>query len=116
MIDPASLLAPPPLYDHPDNEMWVDEQIWGHRLWDSQSPWLLFLEFLNIAEACHREDRLLDQQGNYYPLLFKPYQRMYLRNILFNNEAMFRISERYPDSTSAWSNWLSWMAENAKAI
>lgn len=116
MLDPASLLPPPPLNDHPDNEMWIDEQIWGHRLWDSQSSWLVFLEFLNIAEACHREDRLLDQQGNYYPLLFRPYQRMYLRNILFNNEALFRISERHPDSTSAWSNWLAWMAENAKAV
>lgn len=116
MFDLASLLPAPPPNDHPDNEMWVDEQIWGHRLWDSQSAWLVFLEFLNIAEACHREGKLLDQQGNYYPLLFRPYQRMFLRNILFNNEALFRIGERYPDSSSAWSNWLTWMKENAKAV
>ncbi len=116
MIDPALLLPAPPPNDHPDNEMWVDEQIWGHRLWDSQSPWLLFLEFLNIAEASHRENHLLDQQGIFYPLLFRPYQRMFLRNILFNNEALFRISERYSDNTSAWSNWLAWMADNSKAI
>ncbi len=116
MVDPASLIPAPPPNDHPDNEMWVDEQIWGHRLWDSESPWLLFLEFLNIAEACRGDNRLLDEQGNYYPLNFKPYQRMPLRNILFNNEALFRISERFPDSTSAWSNWLAWMAENAKGV
>jgi hypothetical protein len=116
MVDPSSLLPAPPSIEHPDNEMWVDEQIWGHRLWDSQSPWLLFLEFLNIAEACHRDNRLLEEQANYYPLNFRPYQRMFLRNILFNNEALFRISERYPDSTSAWSNWLAWMNENAKAV
>lgn len=116
MVDPALLLPAPPPNDHPDNEMWVDEQIWGHRLWDSQSPWLVFLEFLNTAEACHRDNRLLDQQGNYYPLLFRPYQRMFLRNILFNNEALFRIGERCPDSTSAWASWLAWMGENAKAV
>ena len=114
MVNPASLLPPPPPKDHERNEMWVDEQIWGHRLWDSQSSWLLFLEFLNVAEACHRDNRLLDEQGRYYPLEFKPFQRMFLRNILFNNEALFRISERFPDSNSAWSEWLAWMRENAK--
>lgn len=116
MVDPTLLLPPPPPTDHQDNEMWVDEQIWGHRLWDSQSPWLLFLEFLNIAEASHRDNRLLDQQGSHYPLLFKPYQRMFLRNILFNNEALFQINDRYSDSASAWNNWLSWMTTNAKAV
>ena len=116
MVDPTLLVPPPPLNDHPENEMWVDEQIWGHRLLDSQSPWLVFLEFLSIAEACQRDNHLLDEQGTYYPLQFKPYQRMSLRNILFNNEELFRISERYPDSTSAWSNWLSWMTESAKAV
>src|SRR3989442_15301210 len=102
MVDPSSLLPTPPRSDHSEIEMWVDEQIWGHRLWDSQSPWLLFLEFLSIAEACKRDNHLLDEQGVYYPLLFRPYQRMFLRNILFNNEALFRISERHPESTSAW--------------
>lgn len=116
MVDPTLFLPPPPPNDHPDNEMWLDEQIWGHRLWDSQSPWLIFLEFLNVAEACHRENRLLDKHGSYYPLPFRPFQRMFLRNIIFNNEALFRINERYPDSASAWSHWLQWMSENAKAV
>jgi len=116
LVDPTQLLPAPPRNDHPENELWLDEQIWGHRLWDSQSPWLIFLEFLNIAEACQRDNQLLNQQGNYYPLIFRPFQRMFLRNILFNDEELFRISERYTDSMSAWSNWLAWMAENAKAV
>src|SRR5437899_10912993 len=103
MVDPPVTLPPPHREDHRDNKMWVDEQIWGHRLWDSQSPWLLFLEFLNLAEACHRDGRLLDEGGVYYPLRFKPYKRMHLRNILFNNEEMFQIAERFPDSATAWS-------------
>lgn len=32
-------------------EIWVDEAIWGHRLHDEQSPWLTFLEFLNVLLA-----------------------------------------------------------------
>src|SRR5438045_1267474 len=100
MVDPALLLPTPHRDDH-RNEMWVDEQIWGHRLWDSQSPWLLFLEFLNVAEACHREGHLLDQPEAPQPLRYRPYKRMFLRNILFNNEAMFQIAERYPDNGTA---------------
>ena len=115
MVDPTALVPSPPPNEHPENEMWVDEQIWGHRLLDSQSPWLLFLEFLSIAEACRRDDHLLDERGT-YTYEFRPHQRMFLRNILFNNEELFRIGERYPDSRSAWSIWLAWMAENAKAV
>ena len=71
--------------DH-DISPWLEEQIWGHRIWDNQSPWLLFLEFLTIAEACLRENRLFDEGDDYYPLRFRPHQRLYLRNILFNNQ------------------------------
>lgn len=116
MVDPARLLPPPHREDHRDNKMWVDEQIWGHRLWDSESPWLLFLEFLTVAEACHREGRLLDERGTHYPLLFRPNQRLHLRNILFNNEGLFRMAERHPDSGTAWTHWLAWMADHAKGV
>lgn len=116
MSETAATLPPPHREDHRDNKMWVDEQIWGHRLfWDS-SPWLLFLEFLTVAEACQRDGRLLDERGTYYPLLFRPYQRLYLRNILFNNEGLAQIGTRYPDSNTAWSHWLTWMADHAKAV
>jgi hypothetical protein len=116
VIDLASLVQTPNPHDHPQNKMWVDERIWGHRLWDSQSPWLLFLEFLNIAEACHREGQLLDEHGCYYPLHFRPYKRMFLRNILFNSETMALIAEKHRDNASAWSHWLKWMEDNAKAV
>lgn len=114
MADTATMLPLPPREDYRDNSMWVDEQIWGHRLWDSQSPWLLFLEFLGVAEASLRTGQLF-QNGN-HPLLYKPYKRLYLRNILFNNEALARIAERYPDSNSAWNAWLEWMNTNAKGV
>lgn len=101
--------------------MWVDEQIWGHRLWDAQSPWLIFLEFLTVAEACHREGRLLqdlsiDAQNRPTPLSFRPYKRMYLRNILYNNEEIFRIAEKHADDSTAWRLWLQWMQDNAQAV
>lgn len=115
MVDLTSVISPP----HPDDHKispWVDEQIWGHRLWDSESPWLLFLEFLSVAEACHRDGNLLHEDDRFRALAFKPYKRMHLRNILFNNEEMLRIAERHPDSASAWATWLQSMEEKAFGI
>lgn len=114
MPSPATMLPLPPREDYRDNSMWIDEQVWGHRLWDSQSPWLLFLEFLNVAEASHRNGQLF-QNGN-HPLLFKPHKRLHLRNILFNNQVLMRIAEQYPESNSAWNAWLEWINVNAKGV
>jgi hypothetical protein len=114
MANSAIMLPLPAREDYRDNSMWVDEQMWGHRLWDSQSPWLLFLEFLGVAEASIRSGQLF-ANGN-HPLLYKPYKRLHLRNILFNNEVLIQIAERYPDSISAWDKWLEWMGTNAKGV
>src|SRR6266478_2728056 len=104
MSDTIFLPPPPPSY-HPDNEMWVDEQIWGHRLWDSQSPWLIFLEFLTVAEACDRDGRLLDDRGLPFPFNYRPSKRLHLRNILYNNELIFDIADRSADDATAWRDW-----------
>ena len=102
--------------DHPDTNMWVDEEIWGHRLWDAQSPWLIFLEFLTVAEACHREGQLLDDQGRRHPLKYRPNKHLYLRNILYNNEMIFQIAEQNADNEAAWRRWLEWIEDNAQGV
>lgn len=109
-------LPPPPRNDHPDNEMWIDEQIWGHRLWDATSPWLIFLELLGVAEARERDQSLFDDGGQPYPLSFRPAKRMYLRNILYNNEPLLRIAEEGLADGAAWEKWLTAMAERAQAV
>lgn len=116
MIDQTILLPQPPPSDHSDNDMWLDERIWGHRLFEKQSAWLVFLECLTLADACHRDKKLLNHGTDYYPLHYRPQQRLYLRNILFNNEMLFQIAERDHVSASAWKEWLAWMAENAKGV
>lgn len=103
-----------PNHDHRISP-WVDEEIWGHRLWDSQSPWLVFLEFLTVAEGCAREGRLLEG-GAPYPLTFRPAQRLYLRNILFNSEDVLRIAADHPSSGAAWDAWLGRMDERARGV
>ena len=110
----ASIPGPHPNLDH-DISPWLDEQMWGHRLWDSQSPWLVFLEFLTVAEACEREGRVLEP-GGAYPLTFRPQQRMFLRNILFNSDDVARVAEEIRDSRRAWDTWLARMGERARAV
>ena len=102
---------------HSNISPWLDEQIWGHRIWDGQSPWLLFLEFLTVAEACLRENRLLDEGGVYYPLQFRPYRRLYLRNVLFNNqfvnEFVDQMDTQHNDDT-IWKEWTRRMSKDAQ--
>ena len=38
-------------------DMWVDEAIWGHRLYDEETPWLAFLEFLNVLGSEDHDSR-----------------------------------------------------------
>lgn len=104
-----------PHYDH-QIQYWIDERIWGHRIWDNQTPWLIFLEFVGIAESAHREGSLLDENGKYYPLLFHPHQRILLRNILYNNQILPFILDKYPDNIRAWKEWTSWMKEHARGV
>ena len=102
---------------HSDISPWLDEQIWGHRILDSQSPWLLFLEFLTVAEACLRENRLFDEGGVYYPLQFRPYQRLYLRNILFNNQFVNEFVDQIDtrrNNSAIWKEWLQRMSKEAQ--
>lgn len=97
-------------------DYWIEEQIWGHRIWDNQTPWLIFLELLGIADYTHGKGALLDENGKFYPLLFHPQRRMMLRNVLYNNQIMPYLLDKYPDDSRAWDEWKRWMNENAKGI
>ena len=98
-------------------DIWLEEKYWGHRLWDQQSPWLVFLEFLCVAESAHRDGHLFDFERSQYPSSYRPYARIHLRNILFNNEQfLIQLDRENSDSTSAWFKWLEWMAEHSHGL
>lgn len=98
-------------------DLWLEEKYWGHRLWDQQSPWLLFLEFLCVAESANRNGYLFDVERSQYPSSYKPYARIHLRNILFNNEQhLIRIDRDNSDSHVAWHKWLGWMSEHSHGL
>src|SRR5690554_5047203 len=83
--------------------MWVDEAIWGHRLYDEQTPWLCLMEFLNVLQSEYNEGRAF-QETNYNSLRYFAYSRMYLRNILFNNPQLQIIEKEH--SNNKWDKWI----------
>lgn len=99
-----------------DSDMWVDEAIWGHRLYDEQTPWLCLMEFLNVVHSEMLVGRgLVEESPN--KLAYSPESRLYLRNILFNNPHIDVISKQYKnDNNMQWSKWEEEMINNMAGV
>lgn len=96
-----------------DSSMWVDEAIWGHRLYDEQTPWLCIMEFLNVLQSEYQEGRAF-KESNFNSLRYTAYSRMYLRNILFNNPHMEIIEKEFRnDNSTQWKKWIEEMNKNS---
>lgn len=106
---------PPPVDRSRQIELWVDEAIWGHRLYDEQVPWLAFLECLGVAFAEHREGRLFEEPLD-RRLTYRPAVQLRLRNILFNNPRITLIAESGGDDESCWRRWFEEMAHESGGI
>lgn len=101
-------LPPPDSYDQ-SSSMWVDEAIWGHRLYDEQLPWMVFLEFLNVFHHESEKNRAFDEPNGLNTLQYRAAHRLYLRNVLFNNPHLAEIRLNYPNDNNRWDEWLKRM-------
>ncbi|QDJ49339.1 hypothetical protein [Bordetella hinzii] len=82
----------------------VDENIWGHRLYDEQLPHLTVLEFLG-ALGSNLDKPLCPHEGLGGAFRFRPQRQIRLRGLLFNNPYVESISEsKYAD----WEKWDQW--------
>ena len=68
-------LPRPDTYDQ-SSSMWVDEEIWGHRLYDEQVPWMVFLEFLNVFQYEFNEGRAFDEPSGPNTLKYRAAHRL----------------------------------------
>ncbi len=100
---------------NPDSSLWLDEGIWGHRLHDEQSPWLAYLEFLNVLAHEDSHGRAFTEPDGPNRLLYRPAKRLYLRNILFNNPRLEDIRHKHPSDDGRWQEWLKQM-ESTQAV
>lgn len=109
------LARPTEFEDRAGPAFWIDEAIWGHRLHDEQSPWLIFLEFMTVLLAEHRAGRAL-REDRLNSLSYKPQLQLHLRNLVFNNPHVMTVRAEARSDEAAWSMWLEKMAESAGGI
>lgn len=114
--DPANVVPRPPRTSDSCRNLssWVEEGIWGHRLWHRQTPWLLFLECLNIAEAAHRQNDLLTPHSSLQSIGYRLHQRHILRNLVFNNPSLCTIADSGRADTVLWDDWIKAMSEDSQ--
>ncbi|MGA3959685.1 hypothetical protein ACI2VD_01425 [Ralstonia nicotianae] len=83
----------------------VDENIWGHRLYDEQLPHLTVLEFLGVLGSnLDRPLRPYEDLGG--AVRFKPQRQIRLRGLLFNNPYVESIAESALSDEEKWRQWL----------
>jgi hypothetical protein len=101
-------LPPPDTFDQ-SSSMWVDEAIWGHRLYDEQSPWMVLLEFLNVFHYELTKGRPFEEPNGLNTLKYQAAQRLHLRNILFNDPYLAEVRAEFAHDTNRWDEWLKRM-------
>jgi hypothetical protein len=82
----------------------VDENIWGHRLYDEQLPHLAVLEFLGVLGS-NLGDPLRPQEGLGGAVKFQPQRQIRLRGLLFNNPYVESIAESALPDAEKWKQW-----------
>ncbi|MGE3308689.1 MAG: hypothetical protein AB7O66_01875 [Limisphaerales bacterium] len=107
---------PPPDSMEQSSSMWVDEAIWGHRLYDEQLPWFVFLEFLNVFIYEDGMGRAFDEQSRPNEVKYRAAHRLYLRNILFNNPHLADVRLALPNDTNRWDEWKRRMKSAATGL
>ena len=105
-------LPRPDTFDQ-SSSMWIDEAIWGHRLYDEQLPWLVFLEFLNVYQYEVAKGRVFKETDGLNTLRYRAHHRLSLRHLLFNNPFMIEIRMTIPDDEGRWREWLRRMKQAA---
>lgn len=109
------LARPTSFDDRTGPDFWIDEAIWGHRLYDEQTPWLTFLEFMTVLLAEHRAGRALREE-TLNSLSYRPQLQLRLRNLVFNNPHLMTVLAEDRADEAAWTIWLGKMAETAGGL
>ena len=88
----------------------VDEQIWGHRLYDEQLPHLAVLEFFNVLQSNLGSPLQEPAQGR---VRYRPQHQVRLRNILFNNPYIEVVRSSTGSDEAKWTRWVELFREDA---
>ncbi|KEZ70448.1 hypothetical protein AAY86_16485 [Pseudomonas amygdali pv. tabaci str. ATCC 11528] len=90
----------------------VDENIWGHRLYDEQLPHLTVLEFLGVLGS-NMDHPLRPHEGQGGSVMFRPQRQIRLRGLLFNNPYVESIAESAASDEEKWKQWFERFRQGA---
>jgi len=107
-------LPPPPSRSTYQTELWIDEAIWGHRLYDEQTPWMVVLEMLGVLATRVDLEPFTEKPGH-DGVPYLPVRRLALRMMLFNAPFTEDVARRY-DGAEAWTQWGARMQEEARRL
>ncbi len=92
-----------------DVNVWVDEAIWGHRLYNDQTPWLVLLEFLAIFQSRKPKGVALKESrrnGAHESFAYHIPRLIPLRQMIFNNPHIQHIESTISSDQDSWLSWL----------
>lgn len=103
-------ILPAPYRFKRDVNVWVDEAIWGHRFYNDQTPWLVFLEFLCVFRERHLVGHALNEsrsEGTHEVIRYNVPRLLPLRELVFNNPHIQHIEASRRSDNEKWSKWFS---------
>ena len=95
--------------DYKGIKVWVDEAIWGHRFYNDQTPWLVFLEFLTVFRSRDKVNQGLAEvraEGVHERFSYDTPRLIPLRELIFNNPYIQHIDASDKPNDEKWAIWL----------
>lgn len=105
---------PPP--EKIDSDLWLDEAIWGNRLYDEQTPWMTLLEMLGVLNDRAAAGRPFVEDHGFRGAQFSHTRRLALRSLIFNNTALDEMVRHPADDGERWRRWVDRMKTQSEGL
>lgn len=114
-------LEPPTEQFARGTDVWLEQQIWGHRFYNDQTPWFVLLEALGIMSFRNVDNNHahilpgLPKSGNHERFSYNLSPRRELRTILFKDRHIDEIadSDEYGSDNIKWAKWFEWLGPDS---
>ena len=86
-------------------KLWVDEEIWGHRFYNDQTPWMLLLEFMAVFYSRYTSGCALNEKtenGVHEKIHYNIPKSIQLRELIFNAPYVQHIVETESADEKRW--------------
>lgn len=107
LLDQSNIIPAKNIYG---NTYWLEETIWGHRLWYRQGKWLLFLEMLNIAAGRSKNGTPFGSSVHEAADTIPSRDRLLLRYLLFRNSEIESFAQKNRPESEHWDRWTQYFS------